>query len=88
MEGHRGNDRELPGAAGGRARGSRGDILRVSRVVARIYGHLTDDGRLKDVLLRAQYDKRNRNKSASQNKKGAGDDDTPTTEVESNGFAV
>ena len=56
------------------------------RLVARIYDRLEDEGRLRDVLLRAQYDKRNRDKPASQNEKGT-NDDTPTPNGDSNGSA-
>ena len=60
------------------SRAEAGGILsRWSQVVGRIHDHLDDEGRLKDVLLRAQYDKRDHGKPASQNVEGS-KDDTPT----------
>ncbi|MFN0279199.1 MAG: hypothetical protein ACKVRN_11430 [Pyrinomonadaceae bacterium] len=51
---------------------------RYLKVVAKIYDRLEDEGKLQDVLLRAQYEKRRQDKSASQNVNQQ-TDDTPTT---------
>ncbi len=44
------------------------------KVVARIYDRLKEEGKLEEVLLRAQYEKKSRNKSASQNNNQSKDD--------------
>jgi DNA-binding TFAR19-related protein (PDSD5 family) len=53
------------------------------KIVGRIYDRLDDEGKLKDTLLRIQYEKRNKYKLASQfvNNKN---DDIPTPTEDSN----
>jgi len=55
------------------------NLSRYLRVVGEIHDKLDDEGELKDVLLRIQYEKRNRRSDASQNVKRENDDSsTPT----------
>ena len=55
------------------------------RTVKKIYDRLQAEGKLEDVLLRAQWEKRSRKTSVSQNIK-AESDDTSTTTRDSNEF--
>lgn len=43
------------------------NLSRYFKVIGKIYDRLDDEGKLKDTLLRIQYEKRNRNSNASQN---------------------
>lgn len=43
---------------------------RYLNVVAKVYDRLQDEGKLEEVLLRAQYNKRDRNKPTSHNEDG------------------
>ena len=62
-----------------------GNYSQYFQVLARIYDDLGDKGNLKEVMLRLQYEKRNRNKLASQNESDQ-NDDTSTPKGESNEF--
>lgn len=53
---------------------------RYLKVVAKIYDRLEDEGKLDEVLLRAQYEKRKYDKPASQNVNQK-TDDAPTTTI-------
>ncbi len=61
------------------------NLSRYFKVIGKIYDHLEDEGKLKDTLLRIQYQKRNRKNPASQNESEE-NDDIPTSTQDSNEF--
>jgi hypothetical protein len=55
------------------------NLSRYFKVVGKIHDHLDDQGKLKDTLLRIQYEKRNRKDTESQNVNQQTDDTATTT---------
>lgn len=61
------------------------NLSRYFKLIGKIYDHLDDEGKLKDTLLRIQYEKRYRKNTESQNESEESDD-IPTSTGDSNEF--